>query len=110
MLPAIRNEAITTKQEIPYLYRYYDVFAYYQCSGLLVANEGLLQMANALTEAINKRNRLPQMIVIFMDKDVLESLGKSYIEENTYDAAMKLVTWYAKFVEQTINTQKEDLY
>ena len=109
-LPAIRNEAVISKQEIPYIYRYYDIYAYFQCRSIVAQHEGLLRLANALIEALNKRNRLPCIIMLFSDKDVLESLGKEYADDNTHDAVYKLIQWMVNFVDRSIYTCKEDQY
>ena len=53
-LPAIKNEAVNTKQEIPYLYRYFDIYSYFQCKAIVAVNGGLLRIMNALIEAVNK--------------------------------------------------------
>ena len=109
-LPAIKNEAVTTKQEILYLYRYYDIYSFYQCKAILAANGAMLRMVNALVEAINKRPRLPRMILIFPDRDILDALGQEFADDNTYDAVHRLVSWFVNFVDRSITARKEDMY
>ena len=109
-LPAIKNEAVITKQEMPYLYRYYDIYSYFQCKAIMAANGGLLRIVNALIEAVNKRPRLLRMIIIFPDKDILDALGREFADDNTYDAVQHLVSWLVNFVDRTITARKEDMY
>ena len=50
------------------------------------------------------------MIIIFPDKDILDTLGCEFAEDNTYDAVQHLVSWLVNFVDRTITTRKEDMY
>ena len=67
-----RTRAAKSKQ--PYLYDYYNVFGYYmlRSSGNRYA---IGRVLNSLIVGLNTRHRLPRLIILILDKDVIEDVG-----------------------------------
>ena len=67
-----RTRAAKSKQ--PYLYDYYNVFGYYmlRSSG---NRRAIGRVLNSLIVGLNTRHQLPRLIILMLDKDVIEDVG-----------------------------------
>ena len=101
-----RTRAVNSHK--PYLYDYYNVFGYYttRSSG---NRRAIGTVLNSLIVGLNTRDRLPRLIVLVLDKDIIEdvciynnpSLAAEVLEDN--------VTWLFKQIETHIRRKQIEL-
>ena len=82
--------AIANHTPPPYLYDYYNVFAYVP-SHNLGASKTIAYTFNALVEGLNNKRRLPIFILVVIDKDVIEDVN--IFEYGASKAIFKNVEW-----------------
>ena len=68
-------------------------------------------MQNVLVEALNEFDLLPRMMIFFIDRDLLVSIGKEFIDSESIDKVYgKVIDKLTGFVFRMINTKKTDMY
>ena len=72
-LQQMKTDAIATNSQVPYLYEYYNIFGWFQ-SPVSTKRSVSAKILNSLTKGFNKIHRMPKYVIIFMGKDVLDSL------------------------------------
>ena len=97
----LRQKARMTKTQPPYLYDYYNVLGYYspRSSG---NRRAIGRIPNSLIVGLNTREHLPHLVVIVIDKDIIEDIG---IYNNPYLAEEVIadnLAWLFKQVEMLI--------
>ena len=109
-LLAMRNEArLAAKGCESYMYHYYNVLPFYPDHGNLETN-ALQRLQNTFIRAVNDSNELPRMILVFIDRDLLNALGREFIDDNIERPYGRIIDNFTSFVYRTISTQKLDLY
>ena len=76
----------------PYIQDYFNVLGFTDKSNSATTVVGCT--LNALTEAVNQRERLPKFLIVIMDDDILKDL-----DVFTYDiqkAITEVTTWFVK--------------
>ena len=70
----LRRRARAANAKPPYLYDYYNVFGFYtlRSSG---NTRSIGRMLNSLIVGLNTRERLPRLIVLVIDKDIIEDVS-----------------------------------
>ena len=71
---ALSNKAVKDRNNIPYIFKYFNVSAHYSNKGL---RNGINRMLNPHVDAMNEFKRLPKYIVMFPDKDLLTQIDWS---------------------------------
>ena len=106
--PAMRREAKLAKKEPPYLYRYYNV-KYFVPDTSEYCTNALLRLQNVFIDALNN-NRLPRLILIFIDRDLIDSFGNDYVDYEVRDSFGKIIDKLTSNLYQICNTKKLDMY
>ena len=103
---AIRQQAKLTRTTIPYLYNYYNVFGYYamRSSG----NKHIIgRIVNSLIVGLNTRERLPRLIVLMLDKDLVNDLN---VFDHTADNQIAdCLNWLFHQIEMLVHRRKMEL-
>ena len=92
---AMETQAVQSKKSPPYAFEYFKVFPFYS-SNLQYSRNVLTRIQNAIVEAFNRRERLPQYMIIIMDKDIVEAA-----EHFTFGVKKIFDRWH-KWLETTI--------
>ena len=100
-LQQIKNEA-KKEREVPYMYRKYDIFEFYNAIGSGAGNP-LSRIRNALGLALNEHmDRLPKYVICFLDEKLIQ------LVETKFDAEL-LIDWIFKEYYRSIAIRKDDL-
>ena len=105
-LQAMQQQAKLTKSSVPYLYEYYNVFGYYsmRSSGMRYCIGRIL---NSLIVGLNTRERLPRLVVLIIDKDIIEDVG---IDSNRpSDELPASIGWLFKQIEIVIKRKRMEI-
>ena len=110
MFPSLQNlkqQAKLLKTPIPYLYEYYNVFGYYSMvtSGIRCA---IARVYNSLVVGLNTRECLPRLIVIMLDKDIIEDVS-FHGHYETDDVITKNIEWLFRQISIVIKRKHAEL-
>ena len=105
-LQAWRRRTRVQKVQQPYLYDYYNIFGYYTVTTSHTKHT-VGCVLNALITALNTRERLPRMILIILDKDLLEDIG--IFNFRTDDIIAENIGWLFRQFEILIKHWKMEL-
>ena len=74
ILQSLKRCAKVQEEEPPYIYEYYNVFGYYTMwtSGV---KRSISRILNSLVTGLNTHERVPHLIVVMIDKDIVEDVG-----------------------------------
>ena len=72
-LPELKNESRSKQSQVPYIYEYLNVSSYVT-NPLVVVRSKLACILNALISALNEAVKLPRLIVVIPDTDLLEQM------------------------------------
>ena len=90
------TNAVNSTIQIPYIYQHYKVRPYYQVSS--GDAEGTLhKLYNSVVQAINKEPRLPQYLLMFLDRDVILQLN--YFQPGISFVLECRLAWLAKNID-----------
>ena len=105
-LQSLKRRAKVQKINPPYLYEYYNIFGYY--SLMSSANKRCIaHLFNAIVTGLNTRQRLPHLIVIMIDKDIIEDVG--IFDHLAEDIIAKNIGWLFKQIEIMIRCRRMEL-
>ena len=108
---SMRNQAAIQKKQPPYIFKYYNVFGYFQSKNSMVC--GITRVLNAAVEGLNARIKLPRFMVIVQDTDII-TFAQYHETEHSINEAMetmeKLLDWLLKQLEINIECRKTDLF
>ena len=90
-LQAMKTQAvINNRDSIPYLYEFYNV-KYFTTNPLSSVRDVLARLVNALIKAINDNQRLPHIILVVPDTDLLRFVQNHNNQTELMSGAA--VTW-----------------
>ena len=106
-LPGLKTQAISQKNEIPYIYRYYNVRCF-TANPLSHIRDTLTRITNSLIKALNDNQHIPRFIIIIPNQDILWHVMK-------YDAGITLpcniaIEWITKQMTRAISSKEDILY
>ena len=106
MLQSMKQQAKLMKMAMPHLYDYYNVFGYYSMptSG---TRRTIACVLNLLIVGLNMRDRLLRLVVIMLDKDVIEDVGVYH--SGADDIIAEKIGWLFKQIEIAIHRHKAEL-
>ena len=91
-----------SNREVPYIYKYFDVSAFYPPLAYKEEKNPIGRLRNVLVEALNEKYKLPKYVVILQDKEIL----------TTFDAksgCKKIIRWLYRECYRALETQKDQL-
>ena len=84
---------------IPYVYEYYMVHPFTQLAAAAGVKSMMARTLNALAEAMEKRPRLPRLLIILMDIDLIADFDLvDDVNFNPKKDFNKVLTWFTKQV------------
>ena len=85
----------------PYLYEYYNVFAFMQIASSGVRSI-LARLLNSLIEGLNERQWLPRFLIIFLDMDLIDEINVWFPENAMVKAFNMVLCWLVRQVNMLI--------
>ena len=73
---SIKSSTAITKEQWPYLYKYYNIFCFYQTS-LSTDQIGISRILNSFIEGLNQKQKLPKYVLMIADSDIITHTEKS---------------------------------
>ena len=101
----MRNNAVKNNKTVPFLFQSYNVSAYFNM--ISSSTRGLARILNPLIQALNERPRLPKMIIVVPDKDIITD-AKTYSFGSTYILG-KALHYLVKEIGIVIQRRKMEL-
>ena len=100
------HQAKIQKTQQPYIYEYYNIFGYYTMpsSG---SHHTIGRVVNSLITALNTRDRLPRLVVIMLDKDLIEDVG--IYDHCAEDVIAQNLDWLIRQIEVAIKRRQMEL-
>ena len=109
-LQGLKTQATMTKKSPPYLYEYFNIFAFYTLHNQFPRNI-LTRIQNALIEAFNRREKLPKYIFVLLDKDLVQYANSlDLFNYGIKDVLAKWISWFLHSVDKHLNIRKDDLF
>ena len=105
-LADMKTQASNQKQPMPYIFEYYNVSSYTQHPFTAPKNV-LLQMTNELVKGLNEHVRLPRMIVVIPDWDILRFIDHFAYGVSTVTGIC--LHWVINNMEHYIEARKDEL-
>ena len=100
MLPEFDEKAVAVKTDRPFVYQYYNVKCY-TANPHTKTSEVPARIINSVIKAMNDRNRLPRILVIIPDWDVVKYVN--YFNFGFREIAEAIVEWMAASVTKSID-------
>ena len=94
------------KQKIPYLFDQYNVHCFTPSPQSLL-RDVLVQMINCLIKALNDTLKLPRLIVVIPEEDLLKFIMKPSVSVSKMSA--EAFTWLMNQVDYAIEAKKDNL-
>ena len=103
-----RRKAWAANLDPPYLYCYYNVFGYYtlRSSG---NKHAIGHMLNSFIVGLNTRDRLPWLVVLVPDKDIIEDVGVYDDPHRAVNIIAENVGWLLRQMEILIKRKRMEL-
>ena len=76
IFPGIRDKARSSRQPIPYIFEYYNVKCFYMATDVLITDV-LVKLVNSLILALNDTLKLPRIILVVPDTDIIDFVNFS---------------------------------
>ena len=89
----MRKTAIANRTPPPYLYDYYNVFAYVPAHSL-GATRTIARTFNVVVEGLNNKKCLPRFLIVVVDKDIIKDVN--IFEYGASKAIVKNVEWLVR--------------
>ena len=74
MFPSLNNQAKLNEKKGPYLFEYYNVKCF-STNPLSQERNVLARLVNALSKVLNNNNKIPWMIAVIADADIITGLN-----------------------------------
>ena len=101
-LQKLKTEAIMTKKPLPYVYDYYNLSCFTPNPKSLLENT-LARIINALIKALNDATKMPRIILIIPEGDILDFIGHS--EKGMREAIFKCLEWLVKHIDRSLEAK-----
>ena len=99
--PAFRNKKITQF----YMSNYYNVKNFNNLSAVgASARNAMARLINSTIEALNSSNTLPKMLIIIIDKDLIESIN--LFNYGAYKVLLQVVNWLTRQIDILIRWKR----
>ena len=95
-----------TKKETPYLYQQYHIKPFYQASSGS-ASGTLFKIYNSVVEGLNSDNKLPEYIIVLLDRDII--LDLDYFVPGTLFILHQEIKWLSKQLDRVLTARWECL-
>ena len=104
--PTMYNESKLAKTRKPYLYEYYNV-KHFSTNPLSMVRNILAHLVNALIKALNDNDKIPRLIIVVPDSDIICSI-------NVFDLGTKRILeeslkWIMTNMTRAVEAKKENL-
>ena len=103
------NEATIAKAELPYMHRYYNIKRFY-AENFNYSVNAVKRIQNTFIEALEDNQRLPRLIIVFLDRDLIDSIGKANLDDGTEIALGKLIDKILSIIDRIAEARKADMY
>ena len=101
----MKTTAKLKKESAPYIYQYYNIYAYIQ-DPLNCLKDGVVSIYNSFLEGLNNRNKLPRYVFMIPDIDILR---KARLDFGADEILEKLLEWLFKKINKALDRRFEDL-
>ena len=108
MLPQMKNEAKLARRQVPYIYDYFNVSCFTPNPDSIVRNV-LSRFVNCVTKALNENVKLPRLILVISDGDIIQFVRKIADTDHVelfVDSALK---WIINQMTRAIDTAKDNI-
>ena len=105
-LPAWNTHAKIAKKTGPYIYEEYNVRCF-TANPLSEVKQVPERLVNCLIKALNENNKLPRIVVVIPDWDLVRYMQIFYGIES---AAQKIISWIADNMIKSVKAKEDELY
>ena len=106
-LPSIRHKAQTARQQVPYVYDFYNVSCFTPNLNSLVTDV-LAKFVNCLVKALNDTVQLPRIILIIPDGDILRFIMRKD-EDSAHILTMTALSLIINQMARALDAKKDNL-
>ena len=104
-LPKLRNALREAHRQIPYIYEYYNITCFTQ-NPVAVNDNTVACILNSVMKALNDNTKIPRIILIIPDYDILRYIGFFGFGESHVIGST--LNWLICNVENTIDSKREE--
>ena len=105
-LQKLKTEAIIAKHHLPYVYDYYNITFFTPSPKSLLKNT-LARVVNAVTKALNDTLKLPRIILVIVDHDILK-----FVDTNEYGIrhiVSECLNWCITRINRAVDSTMDSL-
>ena len=105
-LPSLHHSAQASKQQIPFVYDFYNVMCYTPNPNSLIKNV-LARLANCLIKVLNDSLKMPRIIIVIPDVDILKFIAAKFGLESIKSMISAASSWVINQFQHAIEAKKE---
>ena len=107
-LPQIKNDAYLARERLPYMYDFYNVSCFTPNPQSLTTNV-IARLVNSFIKALNDTNKIPRIVLIIPEDDLLTYLFKQNEEFGIGTITFKVLNWISTQMTRATDAKKDDL-
>ena len=107
-LPQIKNDNYLACERLPYMYDFYNLSCFTPNPQSLTSNV-MVRLVNCYIKALNDSNKLPRIVLIIPDGDLLNYLYQQNKEFGISDISFDILSWITKQMVRATDAKKDDL-
>ena len=103
-LMQLKTESTATRDQ-PFMYDYFNISSF-MTNPVSMVRSKMARVSNALISGLNDAKKLPRIILVIMDADILEQIN--FINEGKSAIIGSCLDWLVNTLEKLIITKKEE--
>ena len=104
----MKTQARANKNQIPYVFDYYNVACFTTSPNSAIRNV-LSRIVNSMIKALNDTLKMPRIIIVIPDWDILKFVDKTQYGFGTKTMVESALTWIVEQMERAIDAKKDNL-
>ena len=105
-LSNLKHKAVTGKKQLPYICEYYNISSY-MAPPNAVNKEVLSRFVNALVKALNESLKMPRLIIVVPDHDILK-----FVDYNSFgvkEIIRGAINWIINQMKRAVEAKQDNL-